>query len=999
MQMEPMKSSHDPRNPGLRAGARIGGYRVEKILELPEINGFFYELKYLPTGSSHIHISRQDPENVFSVMLKTVPPDSTGVAHILEHTVLCGSTKYPVRDPFFSMMKRSLSTFMNALTASDWTMYPFATQNEKDYYNLMSVYLDAVFFPRLDRLSFMQEGHRLEIETDPETGREHLVYKGVVYNEMKGAMSSPDQVMARSLLNALYPDTTYSYNSGGDPEEIPKLTHEQLVAFHRRHYHPSNAFFYTYGDLPLSGHLHFIEDTVLKQFSPIDPDTDVPSQPRWREPKTAVYAYPVDPGEDTARKAQACVAWLTADIRDAYEVLVLSVLEQVLLGNPGAPLRKALMDSGLGSTLSDGSGLDAENKDTMFACGLKDVNPEDAEKIEEIIFGVLSGLADKGVERRLVDSAIHQIEFHRREVTNIPFPYGLKLMLRFSGDWIHGGDPAVVLKFDKLVERFFDELETTDLMENRIRTYFLDNPHRVRLVLKPDPQLYQARQEREKKALAAMRAKLGRPEIEQLVENARALEKLQESDEDLSCLPRLEKGDIDPDIRVVHPSQGPEAIAADFYEEPTSGIFYYTAAFGIRNLAPDLVPLVPFFCHAMTQCGTADYDYVELARRIDQHTGGMGFSITAANRFSPGGPTCMPILSVSGKSLSRNIEPMFELIGDLLSRYAFKDLDRLGHLLLEVRSDMESAVVHNGHRLAISLAARNFSDASALNEAWHGIHQLQTIKELTRDMDSTRLKRVSADLQRIAETVFHKNNLRSAFIGEPEDLSRAVGQARALLARMPAGSGNGFDPPPLELAKEFLREGWATSTAVSFVAKVIETRRLDHADAPVLAVISKLLKSMFLHREIREKGGAYGGFSLYQMENGLFCFGSYRDPHIVNTLRVYEAAADFITSGDYDSQNVEEAILQVCSDIDRPDPPGQEASKAFYRRLTGLSDEIRRRFKQRLLEVNLEQVRATAEKYFGDPNRRSAVAVISSRDRLEAANRELAARTLVIRRI
>ncbi|MFW6082276.1 MAG: insulinase family protein, partial [Desulfosalsimonas sp.] len=798
----------------------------------------------------------------------------------------------------------------------------------------------------------------------------------------------------------LYPDTTYSYNSGGDPEQIPELTHQQLLEFHRHHYHPSNSFLYTYGDLPLEGHLHFIEEKVLNGFSKIEPDTNVPSQPRWSGPRTAVYYYPLDPEEDAAKKAQACLAWLTADIRDAFEVLVLSVLEQVLIGNPGAPLRKALIDSGLGSTLSDGSGLDAENKDTMFACGLKDVDPADAVKIEEIIFNVLTELAEKGVDRRLVETAMHQIEFHRREISNTPFPYGVKLLLRFTGDWLHHGDPALVLKFDDLVNRFFHELDTTDLMENRIRKYFLENTHRVRMTLDPDLQLFEKRLEKEQNRLASLEKKLGRDDFDQIRKDAETLRSLQEADEDLSCLPRLEMEDIPPDIRVVHASGSLKEASAELYDQPTSGILHYSAAFGIKNLDPDLIPLVPLFCYAMTQCGTTDYDYVELARRIDQYTGGVGFSITAANRFADDSSPCLPILTFSAKCLSRNIENMFNLAGDLLEKYAFTDLERLGHLLMEIRSDMESGVIHNGHRLAISLAARNFSPASALNETWHGIHQLQNLKKLTENLDEKKLEQIAADFCRIGDSVFRQNNVRSAIIGQQEDIDTAAVHAQSIVKRMhPAGDGCGFDPPDFNFEPGLTREGWATSTAVSFVAQVLETRRMNHEDGPVLAVISKLLKSMFLHREIREKGGAYGGFSVYQMENGLFCFGSYRDPRIVGTLQVYEAAAGFINSGDYDRENVQEAILQVCSDIDKPDPPGPAATKAFYRSLVGLSDELRRKFKQGLLQVTLEQVQAAAAKYFSNQAQKSAVAVISSEDQLKAANRELSHGSLEIRRI
>ncbi|MBW2427652.1 MAG: insulinase family protein, partial [Deltaproteobacteria bacterium] len=443
-----MNTIVDSFNPGLKAGDRIYDYRIAQVEPLKEISAVFYALEHLTTGAKYIHISKGDAENAFSVAFKTVPKNSTGVAHILEHTVLCGSQKFPVRDPFFAMLKRSLSTFMNAFTASDWTMYPFSTQNKKDFYNLMEVFLDAAFFPKLDRLSFKQEGHRLEVEDNSqshETDVPQLIYKGVVYNEMKGAMSSPDQVMARSILKALYPSTTYRFNSGGDPAEIPSLSHEQLKEFHRQHYHPSNAFFYTYGNLPLKDHLAFIEEKVLKQFKQIDPDTAVASQPRWKHPQKVTYPYPFNKNEDPTKKCQICVAWLTANIKDTFEILTLTLLEQILLGNSASPLRKALIDSGLGSALCDGCGFDADNLDTLFVSGLKDVDRSSAGKINAIIFEVLTDLADNGIEKKLIDSAIHQIEFHRKEITNTPYPYGIKLLLTFSGSWFHGGDPLKIL--------------------------------------------------------------------------------------------------------------------------------------------------------------------------------------------------------------------------------------------------------------------------------------------------------------------------------------------------------------------------------------------------------------------------------------------------------------------------------------------------------------------------------------------------------------------------
>nr|MBL0731644.1 insulinase family protein [Desulfobacterales bacterium] len=477
-----MNKSEQKRNPDFKPGNKIGGYSVKKLVELKEQDSVFYELEHIATGAKHIHIGCEDTENTFSVAFKTVPFDSTGVAHILEHTVLCGSANFPVRDPFFSMIKRSLSTFMNAFTASDWTMYPFATQNRKDFYNLMDVYLDAAFFPNIDELNFKQEGHRIEIEkktADKGSKTDFLVYKGIVYNEMKGAMSSPDQVMARSLLNALYPDTTYRFNSGGEPSDIPKLTHAELVAFHKRHYHPSNAFFYTYGNLPLKEHLAFIEEHVLSRFERIDPDTEVPSQKRWTAHRKVSYSYPLGQNEKPDKKYQICLAWLMADVRDTFENLAVSIIGHILLGNSASPLRKALIDSGLGSTLCDGTGFDMDNRDTMFVAGLKDVTSSDAPKIETIILKVLRDLAENGIEKRMVESALHQIEFHKKEITNTPYPYGIKLVMRMGSTWFHGGSAEDVLQFDSSIERIRREFENGQFFENLLKKYFLNNHHRV----------------------------------------------------------------------------------------------------------------------------------------------------------------------------------------------------------------------------------------------------------------------------------------------------------------------------------------------------------------------------------------------------------------------------------------------------------------------------------------------------------------------------------------
>ncbi len=988
-----MNKISDPRNPDIRLGDRIGSYLIKRIVELEEIESFFYELAHVPTGARHIHISRRDKENTFAVAFKTVPKDSTGIAHVLEHTVLCGSRKYPVRDPFFSMLKRSLSTFMNALTASDWTMYPFSTENRKDFYNLMDVYLDAAFYPNLSELSFKQEGHRIEIEEGPDN-QIRLQYKGVVYNEMKGAMSSPDQVMARSLLNALYPSTTYQYNSGGEPREIPKLSYEQLKVFHRQHYHPSNAFFYTYGDQPLVSHLEFIQEKVLNQFEPIDPKTEVFPQPRWDSPKSATYYYPLSKTENPEKKNQVSLAWLLADIRDNFEVLVLTILEHILLGNPASPLRKALIESGLGTALADGSGYDSDNRDTMFACGLKGVALSSAAQIEKIIFDTLNTLANEGIETELVESAIHQIEFHRKEVTNYPYPYGIKLLMAFGSGWFHDGDPAGILQFDADMEKLRKEIAKGPFLESKLKQYFIENSHRVLLKLVPDQAMTEKENRRVAEELESIRAKLSKADIEKLKQDAEILKNLQESPENTSVLPTLELSDIPLEVKTVKENESTNM--AITYRQPTSGIFYFTAAAGTGKINKNLMPLLPFFCHALTRSGTKKRDYTEVVRRIDAYTGGISLSAQArtvygdTNLTGPG--TCIPFIAIGGKCLVRNLEKMFDIIGEFLCDYAFSDLSRLKNLLLEYRSALESMIVHSGHHLAISLASRRFSLCAALNETLHGVHQVKAIKSITDDLSEDKLKKIAGDLTAIGNTIFERGNLKAALIGEAEPLGRAVSLTKKIMGNLPENDGAGFMPPELPealLEGEIPCEGWSTSSAVSFVARTFRTVRLGHKDAPALSVIAKLLRSLFLHREIREKGGAYGGFSVYIPENGQFCFASYRDPHIVRTLEVYDQAFRFMRSGAFTDEDIKEAILQVCSEIDKPDPPGPAARKAFYRKLLKLSDEARKQHKKSLLNLSREKILTAAKKYLDPEKHNDAVGVISGEDQLEAANHKL----------
>ena len=422
----------------------IGGYSVRRREPLERLDGVYLELEHDRTGARHIHIETRDDNNGFAVFFPTVPKDSTGVAHILEHVVLAGSQRYPVRDPFFSMTRRSLATFMNAMTSADWTMYLFSSRNAKDFINLLDVYLDATFFPRLSEDSFQQEGIRFEFEQtdDPKSG---LRYKGVVFNEMKGALASPQAAVQRAVGRSLFPGLTYAHLSGGDPQDIPNLTWDHLRRFHATHYHPSNAYFYTYGDQPLEETLGVIERNVLSRFQRIDVDTAIPDVKRFTKPIAATEPYPATASEDNTRKSQALVAWVTVPTGDSFRLLAMKVLADVILSNAGSALRKALIDSGLGTAMADGTGLQDDYRESVFGAGLKDVAAEDAEKVQQVVLETLERLADEGLDNAQVDATIHRLEFEKRERSNAGFPYALKMLFTLLAPYYYGGDPYLSL--------------------------------------------------------------------------------------------------------------------------------------------------------------------------------------------------------------------------------------------------------------------------------------------------------------------------------------------------------------------------------------------------------------------------------------------------------------------------------------------------------------------------------------------------------------------------
>ncbi len=964
--------------------------------QLPELNAVLHQYRHRATGARYVHLATADPNNLFAVGFRTPPEDSTGVAHILEHTVLCGSRRFPVRDPFFAMIKRSLNTFMNAMTASDWTLYPVASKNVKDFYNLMEIYLDATFFPLLRERDFRQEGHRLEF-AEPDNPESPLLFKGVVYNEMKGAMADPSSLLGRRLNRAIYPTVTYGHNSGGEPTDIPNLTWKELRAFHARCYHPSNAYFFTSGNLPPERHLALMEERVLSQFQAQEVATEVAPEQRFRAPRQVVETFPLDPGEATAGKSMVQLAWLACPITDTFERTALAVISTLLVGNPAAPLYKALLDSKLGQNLAPGTGFHDDNRDTFFAAGLQGTEPEAAAAIEALVLETLATAARDGFSEERIEAAIHQLEFAHREVSGDQYPYSLLLLMRLLGPWLHADDPVAGLTLDQDLARLREEVRRGPVLQNLIRKHFLDNPHRVRLCLKPDLEQKAREEAATATRLEQIKAQLPPADRQRLIVEAQELQQAQETDEDLSCLPTLERSDIPAEEEIVAVREGrSDGLTVEWYDQPTNGIGYLSLYLDTSGVPEDLQLYLPLFCATLTQMGAAGFSYLEMAERKSAATGGIR-ALTSLLENPTEGNQFRALVDIRAKALMRNQEKMFQILLDICREPDFSDLARLHTLLAQIKTGLENSIPGSGHSYAARTAAASLTAGARLRESWTGLEQIRFIKGLAA-LKQDELGEVSEKLERIAKAMLSRAGLRVAVVAEAQHHPAIEALLGPFLEALPA-KPQPVETTPAAFASQPARLGWATSIPVSYVARVFPTIPYVHPDSGSLLVLAKLMKSCYLHREIREKGGAYGGMASCDPEAGIFCLLSYRDPHLVRTLQVYRDAVDWAMGGQFSDTEIKEAILAVFGDLDRPISPASKGLREFGCRQQQLTPAMRQDLRRRVLATDRAALQRVARTYLDQGWEQSAVGVLSAEETLRQANAELPGLELAIARI
>ena len=915
------------------------------------------EYKHKVTGAVHYHLATNNDENVFLVAFRTQPMDSKGTAHILEHTALCGSEKFPVRDPFFLMIRRSLNTFMNAFTAADWTAYPFATQNKKDFQNLLSVYLDAAFAANLNPLDFAQEGIRIELEND------QAVYKGVVFNEMKGAMSSPTDQLYHQLAYHLFPETTYHYNSGGDPKEIPDLSYEQLVEFYKTHYHPSNAVFMTFGNQNAYDLQEQFETLALHKFSK---GTTLYSTPEKRltAPIEVTESYAVD-SEDLKDKTFHVMSWLLPETSDIKLRLGMRLVEGILLENSASPLRHYLETCGYAQSTGPLMGVDDSNFEMTFYCGIQGSNAEYAESFKNGVLNILQDVASKPVDTDLVDAILHQIELHQREINGDGTPYGLSLILNGLGSAIHHNDPIHVWDVDSAIEQVKEELKDPMWLSNLIQIHLLDNPHRVQMTLVPDATKSVKEQQAEQARLAEITANLTEAQKIEIQEKTEALKKRQDTPDDLELLPKVGLEDVPADLHIVQ-GQLREIICngldtpLNLYHAGTNGIYYQQVLIQI----PDEIVQSPYFnllSILMGEVGAGEYDYLELQQLQTAVSGGLGMGASLRSKVD-NKDRISAWLTLTTKSLTQKLDAI-QLLKLAFEQLRFDEKDRIIELLQQRKTRWQSRLSGSGHSYAMQTASRQMSALARRDYHNTGLGALNWLSDLVTkiDQDEDAYHALIAELQAI-----HRKLLQAPkqflLVCEEHHSDRLVEEVQNVWDKLQVNKAP-VTLTQVEQVNTANDEAWLIQTNVQFCASAYQAVDVAHADAAPLMVLAAYLRNGFLHSAIREKGGAYGGGASYDGNACSFRFYSYRDPRLAETFNDFEASVQWLLNTEQQPHQLEEAILGLVASMDKPGSPAGEAITACYALLHARTPKFRKMLRERLLNVTLDDLNRVAKQY------------------------------------
>ncbi len=933
------------------------------------------------TGARLLSLSNKDENKAFGIGFRTPPSRSDGVAHILEHSVLCGSKKYPVKEPFVELLKGSLNTFLNAFTYPDKTVYPVASTNKKDFYNLVDVYLDAVFNPLISEDTFRQEGWHYEV--DPETG--DLSYKGVVFNEMKGAYSDPDDFHDDLCRRSLFPDSPYGLDSGGDPRVIPQLSYGEFKAFHETYYHPSNAFIYFYGDDEPEERLAFLESR-LAGYSKLEIASLPAPQPAFKAPihRTAYYE-----GKDP--KAWTAVNWALGEHGDHETSLGLAILAHILTATPASPLRKALIDSGLGEDLA-GFGLEESLRTMAWSVGLKGVHPSKTAEVEALVLKELSRLAERGIDKNSVEASLNTVEFAMREKNTGRFPRGLAIYLEALNDWLYELNPLDSLSFESVLEAIKRKaLGGKGYFESLIRKWFLDNPHRSTVTILPDPEEGSKREAEEKEALAKIKTSLSKDEMKAIETSARRLKALQEkpdSPQALATIPGLTLEDL-PRESLRLPAQEVRLgnIPLLYHDLPTSSILYLDLAFSLENLPERLLPYLGLLGRALLEMGTEDFDYVALSQELGKHTGGVRANSLMATRWKK--KEAVAYFLLRAKAMADKTPRLLELLSSILLGARLDNKERFKQIVLEEKAQSEASFIPAGHAMIGQRLLSRLSESERKSELINGLEQLYFLRELAGRID-TDWASVLSELKETRNAVIRASGCIANATIDKDDFEKLMPELRAFAAKLPAG-GAGDGKVPVLAGKADYTNGqggeqpappYEYLTAPSQVNFVGRAFPLIAEASGAFLVAKKYLDTAYLWEKVRVQGGAYGGFSTYDLNSGNFMLLSYRDPNLQETFQIFDTVPGYLANIDISQEELKRAIIGTIGGVDSYLLPDMKGYVSLVYHLTGYGHEDRQRMRDQILDASAADFRAFG-KAIAEARSRAVSGALGSAQRIE----------------
>ena len=977
----------------LRPGEQLHGFEVKAVTPIEELRAVTIELAHQHSGARLLHLYTEDTENLFSINFPTPPSDDTGVPHILEHAVLAGSHKFPVKEPFFEMIKMSMATFINAMTSADFTCYPVSSNVKKDLFNLAEVYFDAVFHPLLTENTFKREGHHLA-PVDPDNPTGDLKITGIVYNEMKGAFSDPEARLYRSMSNKLLPDTLYACESGGDPIAIPNLTYTQLKAFHETYYHPSNGYFILYGDIPTSDYLAFLSDKLDKipknaaptALRPLRPE--VTHQPKWDTPRTVTDTYPVGADEPLTEKTYLMLSWLIGNATNPEEVVLGRILSLILLGNEAAPLRKAIIDAKLGTDIVF-SGASSIGPAATFYIALKGSEADRVEAFTQLVTDTLTQVADSEIESEKVEAAFQQATYHYQEVASM-FP--LRILYRVIEGWIYEKDSDTFLKMGKILTDVREQwLKNPAIFNELIRERFVENPHRLTNILSPDRDM-QANMDAElAERMKETRAALTDEEVQRIAADAAELERLNgvpNPPEALAKLPQLQVSDLPEKPKhiptTVESVRGQDLLCSDVF---ANGVNYLLLSFNLQGLSQHLWPYLPRYADAIGKLGAADMSYEEMAQRKSAVTGGIGCSPGfSTHALDPN--RSMQSLSFYLKALDGKMDAALDVLHDLLFAVNPRDTERLRDVLTQAVAEYQTEMIHDGSSTAIHHASRGLSSNAHLTEIIYGLPQLRNSEKLLNSFDE-----LNADLmghiEGIRDFLLTRGRVTASFTGSDaafETTRTKLGDWLDAMRDESVTAGSiafqQFETPP--------REGLAGPIQIAHCAQVMPAPHYSHPDSTLLTIGAHLIRLDYILSEIRFKGNAYGARFTYSPYDAVLCQASYRDPHVARTINVFEQTVDYVKQVEWTQVDIDRAIIATAKDGEKPIRPSQAVSGALSQHLAGQTREMREERYAQLRRATPAEVKRALLELLAENRDKAAVCAVSSREKLEAANSELA---------